>query len=87
MMITMPSLHDHLAEVIHTTQAEGYRIASITLPVWVQQVFVNECLASSRIVTDRDAMKGLDQWGICTFMGVQILFHDRLTTEIRTIRQ
>lgn len=87
MMIHLPSLMDHLADVIITARLEGHRVSSITLPVWCQQVFVNECLASTHLVTDQQQMKTLDESGACTFMGVQILFHERLATEIRTIHQ
>lgn len=84
MIISMPSLLDHLDQMIFITKLEGHAIASITLPVWCQQVFVNECMATTSIVTQAKAMEDLDAWGICEYRGTQILFHDKLFSEIRT---
>lgn len=83
MIIQMPSLLDHLDELIFGAGAAGGAIQSVTLPVWCQQVFVNECMALAHIVTDTKQLAALDHWGICEYRGVQILFHDHLFSEIR----
>lgn len=83
MLIRTPPLLDHLDQIIFQAAAQGGAVQSVTLPVWCQQVFINEVMATLPVLTDKKQFGDLDSWGTCEYRGVQILFHDKLFAELR----
>lgn len=86
MIIRTPSLLDHLDQVITVTHQSLGPIASITMPVWMQQSFVNEAMAMLA-ACDPYVYQDLEGTGTCRYRGIEINFHDGLDTKIKLVKQ